>query len=61
MDTSVAADGSTHTPRHASTFDVVIIGAGVAGLETARLLSSRSGLSVAVVEARSRVGGRVWS
>jgi monoamine oxidase len=40
--------------------DAVIIGAGVAGLAAAELLS-REGLSVAVLEARSRIGGRVWT
>lgn len=38
--------------------DVVIVGAGVAGLSCAAALA-RSGLRVTVVEARDRVGGRV--
>jgi monoamine oxidase len=38
--------------------DVVVVGAGFAGLTAARRLV-RAGLSVAVVEARNRVGGRV--
>lgn len=41
-------------------YDVVIIGAGVAGLAAARYLKDR-GRSVCVVEARDRIGGRVWS
>ena len=40
--------------------DVVIIGAGPAGLTAARELK-KSGLSVAVLEARDRVGGRTWT
>lgn len=38
--------------------DVVVVGAGLAGLTTARELDA-GGLSVIVVEARERVGGRV--
>lgn len=41
-------------------FDVVVIGAGMAGLTAARGLLER-GLSVCVVEARERVGGRICS
>ena len=42
------------------TRDVVIIGAGPAGLTAARRLS-QTGKTVAVLEARDRVGGRTWS
>ena len=40
--------------------DVVVIGAGFAGLAAARRLSA-AGATVAVLEARDRVGGRVWN
>ncbi|MGK9146770.1 FAD-dependent oxidoreductase [Plantibacter flavus] len=41
-------------------FDTVVVGAGVAGLTAARLLQL-AGRRVVVVEARDRVGGRVWT
>ncbi|KAL1874766.1 hypothetical protein VTK73DRAFT_185 [Phialemonium thermophilum] len=41
-------------------FDVVVVGAGFSGLQAA-YSAQQAGLSVAVVEARDRVGGKSWS
>ncbi|MBL8674917.1 MAG: FAD-dependent oxidoreductase, partial [Rhodospirillales bacterium] len=39
---------------------VLVVGAGMAGLVAARLLRD-SGIAVIVVEARDRIGGRLWT
>jgi len=41
-------------------YDVLVIGAGVAGLHAGRLLAE-AGKRVAIVEARDRIGGRIWT
>ncbi|HKA68295.1 MAG TPA: NAD(P)/FAD-dependent oxidoreductase [Actinomycetes bacterium] len=51
------SDGWASPPRHA---DVVVVGAGVAGLTAARHLEA-AGLEVAVIEAADHIGGRVWT
>ena len=41
-------------------FDVIVIGAGAAGLSAARALQ-RAGLVFHVLEAQDRIGGRAWT
>ena len=40
--------------------DVIIIGAGAAGLAAARIIS-KTGKTVTVLEARNRAGGRIYT
>jgi monoamine oxidase len=47
-----------NTDSDANTADILIIGAGAAGLAAARALSTAK-LNVTVVEARNRIGGRI--
>ncbi|MBX3014869.1 MAG: FAD-dependent oxidoreductase [Caldilineaceae bacterium] len=51
----VVQPSPNHTP-----FNVIVVGAGMAGLVAARLLHD-SGCQVTVVEARNRLGGRIWT
>jgi monoamine oxidase len=46
--------------KHVKNLDVIVIGAGVAGMSAAIGLS-RTGVSVTIVEARDRIGGRVFT
>jgi monoamine oxidase len=43
----------------AATFDVIVIGAGIAGLEIYRKLTMENDLTVGLLEARTRPGGRI--
>jgi monoamine oxidase len=40
--------------------DVIIVGAGIAGISAARVLKAK-GYSVLILEARNRIGGRIWT
>ena len=54
------SEGSSRSPSAGLTKTVLVIGAGVAGLRAAQVLAEQ-GLSVIVLEARDRIGGRVWT
>ena len=53
-----ASQASMLPPRSPDTCDVLVLGAGIAGLACARTLAER-GLRVCLVEATDRVGGRI--
>ncbi len=57
---SVIASTSAGRAQLPSSPDVVVVGAGAAGLAAAKTLMAR-GLSVLVVEASDRIGGRAWT
>lgn len=53
-------NNSAYKSLMSADYDVLVIGAGVAGLHAGRLLAE-AGRRVAIVEARSRIGGRIWT
>ncbi len=49
------------SPNIKDHYDVIVIGAGFAGLIAARDLSRKYNLNVLLIEARDRIGGRTWT
>jgi monoamine oxidase len=63
LGTATALGACTKTPASPSgerAVDVAVIGAGIAGLAAADAVTE-AGLSCVVLEARDRVGGRIWT
>ncbi len=61
--TEESATVSTNIPQSDSGLreaEVLVLGAGIAGLAAARTLADK-GLSVIIIEARNRIGGRMWT
>lgn len=58
LDTEAAISSSKDIKSH---YDVIVIGAGFAGLTSARELSRHHNLKVLIVEGRDRIGGRTWT
>ncbi|WP_309112037.1 NAD(P)/FAD-dependent oxidoreductase [Saccharothrix sp.] len=58
--TAVARADDTQDPTLRSHYDVIVVGAGMAGVTAARELRLK-GKRVLLLEARNRVGGRTWT
>src|SRR5688572_18694243 len=56
----IGLTGGLCRARYSCAMDVIVIGAGAAGLAAARELA-RAGLTVSLLEARDRIGGRCWT
>lgn len=59
-ETAVSADTAVSTNSDPGQLDVIVVGAGIAGLKAAHDLQV-DGYRVLVLEGRDRIGGRIWS
>ena len=57
---SVSVQGSVQVNTHKTKQRVLVVGAGIAGMAAAQELV-RQGHEVVVLEARERIGGRIWT
>ena len=58
---SPEAELALQTGANTTTADVIVIGAGMAGITLARWLTDNTNYSVIILEARERSGGRLYS
>ena len=58
LETQAVVDSSANVKDE---YDVIVVGAGWAGLIAARDISQQTNLSVLLVEARDRIGGRTYT
>ncbi len=57
---AVARTSQALTSLTPANVDVIIVGAGIAGISAARVLKAK-GYRVLILEARNRIGGRIWT
>lgn len=56
----VQAAEAASLPQPTKKLDVLVVGAGISGLAAAHMLG-KNGFTVTVLEARDRIGGRIWT